>query len=222
MKHIVLTILLISIVGIASAEITAFNDVTVVDGSLATLTWSGTSYSAAQLVLGTTTRYYNNDQGGVTAWLPEGSEVPGDLVAVSGTSNAKVDDVGSHADNFLWAGADISSLDGLVYQETIFATPTDTIFVFERGGNDSGTIYGITGGAIDGGTALDKTIHYGTIGNFSGQTDKGYVVQFDTAVDGIRIAASGHDSLTVTTIPEPATMSILALGGLLALRRRRK
>ena len=38
---------------------------------------------------------------------------------------------------------DISSIDGIDFQETIFPFETDTIFLFERGGNDTGTWQGI-------------------------------------------------------------------------------
>ncbi len=80
--------------------------------------------------------------GGTAVWN-DGDPLPADLAEVADTSNAKVGDVASHVDNNTWvvAGANnISSLDGLPFQQTIFASPVNTIFVFERGGNDNGTI----------------------------------------------------------------------------------
>ena len=39
--------------------------------------------------------------------------------------------------------------------------------------------------------------------------------------DGLSAQRIGIDNVTVSTIPEPATMALLGLGGLLSLKRRR-
>ena len=101
----------------------------------------------------------------------------------------------------------------------------DTIFVFERGGNDNGTVQAIL--ADDSlGMALTLTKNgdpYANTGvNVGGQNAFGYVLTTDVPVKGLRITASGHDALSISAIPEPATICLLSVGGLLALRRRRR
>ena len=169
MKKILVSILLISIVGLAGADAISItplynanvsNDATGLTG----LTWGGTSYTTAQLGLGTTTRFYNADDGTIKAWLPDvGDDAPSDIVG-----SAKQHDIGSSADDFVWnksvgsVNGGIASLDDLPYLEVIFDGPVTEIFYWERGtGWDEGTIQGITGGVL--GTALDLTgASYGT------------------------------------------------------------
>jgi hypothetical protein len=45
-------------------------------------------------------------------------------------------------------------------------------------------------------------------------------LEFETIADGYRVYADGND-VVLQFVPEPATLSLLALGGLLAMRRRR-
>ena len=53
--------------------------------------------------------------------------------------------------------------------------------------------------------------------NVGGQNAWGVVFTTDAPVAGVRIAASGHDTLSISTpIPEPSTL-VLALCGLLGL-----
>ena len=200
-------------------------DVTVVDDAIVSLQYLGTEYVVADgdLVLGTTTRWYI-DAGIETLW-PEGDPAP--AATVGGTSNPKDGDVGSKADNFLFrldGNNDISSIDGIDFQQTIFPIPVDTIFVFERGGNDNGTVQAIF--ADDSlGTALTLTKngapYAGTGVDVGGQQAFGYVLTTGVPVKGVRITASGHDTLSISAIPEPATIALLGLGGLALLRRRR-
>ena len=202
-------------------------DITVVDNELVSLMYSGTEYVAADgdLILGTTTRWYIDPGTGLETLWAEGGPTP--PTTVSGTSNPKDDDVGSKADNFLFrvgSSNDISSIDGIDFQETVFPTLVDTIFVFERGGNDNGTVEAILAdGSL--GTALTLTKNgdpYAATGvNVGGQGAFGYVLTTDVPVQGLRITASGHDSLSISAIPEPATIALLGLGGLALLRRRR-
>jgi len=206
--------------------LTGLPDVTVVGDAIVSLRYAGIEYVVANgdLVLGTTTRWYIPAGGVATLWV-EGDPAPS--ATVSGTSDPKVGDVGSHADNFLFTlnGInDISSIDGINFQQTIFPVPVDTIFVFERGGNDSGTVQAIL--ADDSlGTPLTLTKNgapYANTGvNVGGQNAFGYVLTTDVPVKGVRIPASGHDALSISAIPEPATIALLGLGGLTLLRRRR-
>jgi len=202
-------------------------DVTAVDDALVSLLYLGTEYVVADgdLVLGTTTRWYIPTDTGIETLWAEGDPAP--AATVSGTSDPKASDVGSKADNFLFrldGNNDISSIDGIDFQQTIFPIPVDTIFVFERGGNDSGTVQAIL--ADDSlGTALTLTKNadpYANTGvNVGGQNAFGYVLTTDVPVKGLRITASGHDALSISAIPEPATICLLSLGGLMILRRRR-
>jgi hypothetical protein len=206
--------------------LTALPDVTAVDDAIVSLRYAGTEYVVANgdLTLGTTTRWYIPAGGVATLWAEGG---PAPAATVSGTSDPKAGDVGSHADNFLFrlgGVTNISSLDGIDFQQTIFPVPVDTIFVFERGGNDSGTVQAIL--ADDSlGTALTLTKNadpYANTGvNVGGQNAFGYVLTTAVPVKGMRITVSGHDALSISAIPEPATIALLGLGGLTLLRRRR-
>jgi hypothetical protein len=203
-------------------------DATAVDNVLTKLVHGGTEYFVANgdLVTGTTTRWYVI--GGVEYHWVDGAPVPAGCPTVAGTSNPKVGDIGANADDFLFRLAGVnhmSSIDGINFQQTVFPFLTDTIFVFERGGNDAGSVQAIL---ADGtlGTALTLTksgFPYGNTGiDVGGSPAFGYVLTTDVLVKGLRITASGHDALSISTpVPEPATMGLLAFGGLLALRRRR-
>jgi len=223
-------IVLLSMLLCSAAQADSLNglaDVTVVDDAIVSLQYSGAEYVVADgdLVLGTTTRWYIPADTGVETLWAEGDPAP--AATVSGTSNPKDGDVGSKADNFLFrldGSNDISSIDGIDFQETVFPTLVDTVFVFERGGNDNGTVQAIL--ADDSlGTALTLTKNgapYADTGvNVGGQNAYGYVLTTDVPVKGLRITASGHDALSISAIPEPATLALLGLGGLALLRRRR-
>ena len=168
------------------------------------LTYNGTTYVVANgdLILGITTRWYVIDN--VEYHWPDGDPVPAGCPTVGGTSDPKVGDIGAKADNFLLAdggATDISSIDGIDFQETIFPYLVNTIFVLERGGNDNGIVYPIladdslgTAQTLTGGGAM-----YGNTGvGVNGQNAFGYVLETDVPVKGIRITASGHDSFVVT------------------------
>jgi len=184
-------------------------DVTVVDGAIVSLRHAGSEYVVANgdLVLGTTTRWYiPADTGIPTLWV-EGD--PATSATVSGTSNPKAGDVGSKADNFLFTldgSTNISSIDGIDYQETIFPSATNIIFLFERGGNDKGTWQGILEDVSLGAEIAfeAKNIYADTGVNVNGQSAFGVVFTTDVPVIGVRIAASGHDTLSISTpAPEP-------------------
>ncbi|MCP4257410.1 MAG: hypothetical protein GY774_07755 [Planctomycetes bacterium] len=182
-------------------------DVTVVDGAIESLRDGDTEYIVANgdLVLGTTTRWYV--EGGVDTLWVEGDPAPAETV--SGTSTPKEGDVGSKADNFLFAldgGTNISSIDGIAYQETTFPAMSDTFFLFERGGNDAGSwqaIYanGSLSTAIefvksgDGGPYVDTGV------GANGQNGYGVVFKTSVPVQGVRITASGHDTLSISAVP---------------------
>ncbi len=184
------------------------SDITVVDGALASIRHDGTEYVVANedLMLGTTTRWYIPAATGVPTLWVEGVAAP--AATVTGTSDPKVSDVGSKADTWTFgvagAAGGISSIDGIDFQETIFPLPTKMIFVFERGGNDNGTVEPILAdGSL--GTALTLTANgapYANTGvNVGGQNAFGYVFTSDEPVMGLRITASGHDTLSISAVP---------------------
>jgi len=204
---------LVAMVGSVQADtLSGLADVTVVDGAIVSLQYEGKEYVVANgdLVPGTTTRWYiPADTGIPTLWV-EGDPAP--TATVSGTSNPKAGDVGSKADDFLFTldgSTSISSIDGIDYQETIFAAPSDTFFLFERGGNDVGTWQAIlTDGSLGAEVAFDKATNGGPYADTSvsvnGQNAYGVVFTTDAPAIGVRITASGHDTLSISTpAPEP-------------------
>ena len=205
----VAVVLLLALLGrVAQAdELAGVSDVTVVDGELISFRYGGTEYVAANedVILGTTTRWYIPTDTGIETLWPDGDPAPADTV--TGTSNAKIGDTGAKGDNFLFTdngATDISSIDGVNFQETIFPLPTTMIFVFERNGNDTGTVQGIfEDGSL--GAALPLAsggAPYASTGvDVNGQTAFGYVFISDKPVMGLRITASGHDTLTICAVP---------------------
>ncbi|UCF15200.1 MAG: hypothetical protein JSW59_17480, partial [Phycisphaerales bacterium] len=207
-KFFFLTLLVPTVVSTSACadELVGLADITVVNDELVSLRFEGKEYVVADgdLALGTTTRWYV--VGGVEIFWAEGDPVPPEAPTVPNpSSNAKQGDVGSKADNFLFrvgGSNDISSIDGINFQETIFPFLTDTIFVLERNGNDNGTAQAILAdGSL--GTAMTLTANgppYASTGvDVGGQTAYGYVVRTDVPVQGVRITAEGHDTLTICT-----------------------
>jgi len=211
-KRFILLMLLAPAVMSTSAradKLTGMADVTVVDGEIISFRHEGTEYVVAEevVVLGTTTRWYVD--GGVETLWPEGDPVPAAAPTVPNpSSNAKVGDVGSNADNFFFAVPgdpdNISSIDGINFQETVFPFLTNMFFVFERNGNDNGTVQAILpDGSL--GTAMRLAAGgapYANTGvDVNGQAAYGYVVTTDVPVQGIRITAEGHDTLSLSALP---------------------
>ncbi|MBE0536286.1 MAG: PEP-CTERM sorting domain-containing protein [Phycisphaerae bacterium] len=210
-------------VGAVRADmLTGLPGVVVSNGEIVSIEYAGTTYGVADLGLGVTTRWYIVD-GVDTLWV-DGDPAP--AATITTTSNPKVGDIGAKADNFIFnvgAANDISSIDGINFQQTIFPFLTNTIFVFERGGNDAGTVQAILpGGQL--GEVLTLTANGAPYANtgvgVNGANAFGYVLETSVPVMGLRITASGHDALSISAVPEPASMTLLALGGLALLRRR--
>jgi len=198
-------------------------DVTVVDDAIISFRYEGTEYVVEEgdLTLGTTTRWYID--GGVEVLWPEGDPVPAAAPTVPNpSSNAKDGDVGSKADNFLFrlnGTNNISSIDGINFQETIFPIPAKTFFHFERGGNDTGTWQAIRlDGSLGPAVSFSGAVNYADTGvDVGGQNAFGVVFTTDVPVMGVRITAEGHDTLSIsvpTVIPVIATKPDPADGAL--------
>jgi hypothetical protein len=126
--------------------------------------------------------------------------------------------VGSKADNFLFTlngSTNISSIDGINFQETVFPFLTNTFFHFERGGNDTGTWQAILAdGSLGPPLEFSGAADYADTGvSVNGQNAYGVVFKTDIPVMGVRIIAEGHDTLSISaltvipviaTSPEPA------------------
>ena len=196
-------------------------DVTVVDGAIVSFRYEGAEYVVEEgdLTLGTTTRWYIPPSGVETLWV-DGTPTPD--ATVSGTSNVKDGDVGPKADNFLFTlggSTNISSIDGIDFQETVFPFLTNTFFHFERGGNDTGTWQAILAdGSLGAPLAFSAATAYADTGvDVNGQNAYGVVFTTDVPVKGVRITASGHDTFSIsvpTVIPVIATKPNPADGAL--------
>jgi hypothetical protein len=154
---------------------------------------------------------------------PEGDPVPAAAPTVPNpSSNAKIGDVGSKADNFLFTlngSTNISSIDGINFQETVFPFLTNTFFHFERGGNDTGTWQAIhADGSLGVPVPFSGAADYADTGiNVNGQNAFGAVFTTDVPVKGVRITAEGHDTFSIsalTVIPVIATRPNPADGAL--------
>jgi len=185
-------------------ELVGLSDVTAVGGAIISLRYEGVEYVVedGDLVLGTTTRWYI--QGGVETLWEEGTPTP--AATVTGTSTVKAGDVGSKADNFNFTdgGTNISSIDGIDFQQTVFPSLSKVFFHFERGGNDTGTWQAIyANGSL--GTPVQFTasnVYADTGVNVNGQNAFGVVFLTDAPAIGVRITASGHDTFSIS-IPAP-------------------
>ncbi|HUU17986.1 MAG TPA: hypothetical protein VMW72_12610 [Sedimentisphaerales bacterium] len=206
---------------VGADTLTGLADVTEVDGAIVSLRYEGTEYVVEEgdLTLGTTTRWYVPTSGVETLW-EDGTPVP--EATVSGTSTVKAGDIGPKADNFLFTlngATNISSIDGIDFQETIFPIPANTFFHFERGGNDTGTWQAIRlDGSLGPPIAFTAAAVYADTGvGVNGQNAYGVVFTTDVPVMGVRITASGHDTFSIsvpTVIPVIATKPIPADGAL--------
>ncbi|MHC4510898.1 MAG: hypothetical protein ACYTAO_18405, partial [Planctomycetota bacterium] len=204
-KKLILLMLLVPALVSTSAhadKLTGFSDVTVVDGAIVSLRYDGIEYVVADgdLVQGTTTRWYVPASGSETLWV-DGTPVP--PATVSGTSSVKSGDIGPKADNFLFTlngSTNISSIDGIDFQQTIFPSLATTFFHFERGGNDTGTWQAIhADGSLGEPVAFSGANDYADTGvNVNGQNAYGVVFTTDVPVQGVRITASGHDTFSIS------------------------
>jgi len=194
------------------AYLVGLSDVNVVSDAIVSLRYKGTQYVVANgdLTLGATTRWYVDANGVETLWV-DGTPAP--AATVSGTSNPKTGDIGPKADNFLFVvggAADISSIDGINFQQTFFGQPSKTFFIFERGGNDAGTMQatfadGSLGPAVAFTTAAKGGPYANTGYGAAGQNAYGVVFRSAVPAVGVRITASGHDTLSIS-IPTVDTL----------------
>jgi hypothetical protein len=204
-----LTMILLSTLfcgGVKADALAGFSDITVVNDAIVSLRYGGTEYVVAKgdLMLGTTTRWYIPAATKIPTLWKEGDPAP------AGTNTAgappKPEDPGSEGDNFFFRrnGAnDMSSIDAIDFQETIFPSLTNTIFVFERGGNDTGTFQAILAdGTLGAPVAFNGPNVYKDTGvDVAGQHAFGVVFTTDVRVKGVRITAPGHDALSVSALP---------------------
>lgn len=204
---LILFVMVVMATSVKADMLVGLDDVTVENDAIVSLRYDGTEYVVANgdLMLGTTTRWYiPADTGVETLWL-EGDPAPD--ATVSGTSNPKDGDVGSKADNFLFAldgATNISSIDGIDFQETLFPVPTSTFFVFERGGNDTGTYQAIlVDGTLGTEVSFSKAPYTDTGIAVGNQNAFGLVFTTDEPVIGVRITASGHDTLSLSAPKVP-------------------
>ncbi len=209
-KKLMYTALIMLTLGYANVqadELIGFSDVTIVDGEIISLLYGGKDYVVAEgdLVLGTTSRWYIN--GAEEVLWEEGTAAPG--ATVTGTSTVKGGDVGSKADNFLFTldgATNISSIDGIDFQQTLFDFASNIFFLFERGGNDSGTWQAIyADGSLGTPVSFSGGANYSNTGvSAAGQNGFGVVFLTDKPAVGVRITASGHDTLSISApVPVP-------------------
>ncbi|HRZ91896.1 MAG TPA: PEP-CTERM sorting domain-containing protein [Candidatus Paceibacterota bacterium] len=214
-----------AVTGARADALAGLPEMTASGGQILTLTYNGITYTPSDLQLGTTTRWWIDGGGTEILWNPsDPSTDPSQTTPpVAGTSNPKVGDIGAHADNFILnvgTSTDISSTDGINFQQTVFPFLSSAFFIFERGGNDAGNIQAIlSDGSLGGPVAFATAANGGPYANtgvsVNGQNAFGLVFTTDVPVQGIRINSSGFDALSIATpVPEPSTIALVGLGGL--------
>lgn len=214
----VISLSLVFLVTCVQADtLTGFSDITMAGNTLASLRYGGTEYVVANgdLMLGTTTRWYIPAATGVATLWKDGDPAP--AATVPGSSDPKRADIGAHADDWIFAtsgaAGGICSIDGINYLETVFAAPTKTIFVFERGGNDTGKFQAILADGSLGPEVAFKNAAGGgpwadTKVGVSGQNAFGTVFTTDVPVKGIRISAPGFDALSIFALQASTTIKV--------------
>ena len=137
----------------------------------------------------------------------DGIEVS-NLVLGTSTSNATkmmADHPAPDADNF--SLATYASLDEGTYAQTLFAVPVTTVFLIERGGNDTNVIEVLdaNGNAISGPALFEKSDWLKSEYKTSGQTTSGIVITSTVPIHGIRvlnaIKTMSIDPVSISGIP---------------------
>ena len=124
----------------------------------------------------------------------------------------------------------IGSADDQPYFDTMFDQGVATVFLIENNGNDNGSVQALDESGAPVNSVLDfvksdylKT-GYKTTNN---QTASGLMLTTDSPVYGVRVlppadGTLGFDPVSVSAVvPEPMTVSLLGLGALALMRRRR-
>ena len=183
-----------------------FSDITVVSDAIVSLRYGGTEYVVANgdLMLGTTTRWYIPAATGVpTLWKDGDSDPRGDNTAGAPpnprTRARRATTSSSDATGRTTCRPSTRSTS----RRRSFRFLTNTIFVFERGGNDTGTFQAIlTDGSLGAPVAFNGANVYKDTGvDVAGQHAFGVVFTTDVRVKGVRITAPGHDALSISALP---------------------
>jgi len=172
-------------------------------GTLQSIRYGGITYTTNELVCGTTNLYNASDIEVASTWL-----LPG-------------------ADDFSFDQT-VHSTDTCHYLKTTFNVYSTLFFVFENNGNDDATWYGVNdNGSLRPGVLVDASacaMDTGYTTGIGGQKLKGYCFKTEAPVKGIKIVGHGFDAYSISCypIPEPTTLTLLGLGGLMAILRRRR
>lgn len=164
--------------------------------------------------------------------ISTGNLILGTTTYAAGTTNPSAPNNYSYfADDFSLATS--ASSDTQTYIQTMFAQPVTEIFLFEKKGNDGGTLQ-----ALDiSGNPVGSTISYApnptaywTDAGFTGdslnpQEAWDLAITSDTPIYGVRFSNTlptyGIDPISIMAVPEPATFGLLGIGAVLLLRRKR-
>ncbi len=172
-------------------------------GTIQMIRYDGVTYPTSELMCGTTKIYDASDVEQTSTW-----PMPG-------------------ADDFSFDQT-VHSTDNCQYLKTTFDVHSTTFFVFENNGNDDATWYGIRDGGLLGPPVLVDAsavaMDTGYTTGIGGQKLKGYCFKTDVPVKTIKIVGQGFDAYSISAypIPEPTTLTLLGLGGGLAVLRRRR
>ena len=166
--------------------------------------------------------------------IPTSGLILGTTTYTAGTANPSApNNFSYYADDFSLTTSAIS--DSQTYIQTLFSQPITQVFLFEKSGNDGGTLEALDSSGNVIGNSISYAPHptaYWTDTGYRGdslnpQEAWDLAITSDTPIYGVRfVNGSGYgidpiSVMAVAPIPEPAAVGLLGFGMLMLLGRKR-